>query len=214
MLRSQLNCERCSFNPETWVYVEDAPMAAELLRDSSYQQLDAIPEAAKRVIRKPPACWLTFLPQIPKVYQPDFTLGPINAGTTLLFLHSRVSATGKKRLVVVGLEVPKEGHAGTGHNSRIAIISHVIREGTWSESPLAEDGNGQLIGQGHGEEGGPDTWGAGELRFGAGQPDANNPARFTIPWEFQGVRHTIVGELEEGKYYEDWTIHVNFKGLP
>jgi hypothetical protein len=35
----------------------------------------------------------------------------------------------------------------------------------------------------------------GQLRFLAGQPDESDPARFTIPYELDGVRGTIVGTL-------------------
>ena len=108
-----------------------------------------------------------------------------------LFLHERRSQNGLRRIIAVDLDCSSFSASGT----RVSLTNH-LWEPRWLPGPA---GNG--VGQDYilKRTGFSSFWidrrPGDRIRFFAGQPDRDNPAKFKIPFEWRGTRSDLVGQL-------------------
>jgi len=119
------------------------------------------------------------------------TVGLLSNGT--LFLHERATPSGQRRLVgvdlrltwtpqytIVAADLRLYAPGGILHSPRkISIANSFFISRSWGGEPI------DLLRPDYGRE----------ISVYPGQPDANDPSRFTIPYEIDDRRGTIVGRL-------------------
>lgn len=177
-----------AFPPETIIYSE-LPTDASLLSTGPYRAMVPVAEAPSRIVRNTPLAW-------PQLRERTTYIGSSPEGDALLFLHQLTAPSGESRIVAVTLLL--KDTPTPEPTTRMALQVHILTApARWTDAPIENylDTEGQGVRKMNGEDDLDTAFTPGQLRFFAGRPDPANLARFTIRWEFNGVRHTLTGTL-------------------
>jgi len=218
MLDLQSKCENYQIDPATLAYWEGTQLPSEILDNKSYLRLSAMSDGTERIVHQVPSCWWAYRACFPSRGPPIMTRtdagGSIDTKPSpLLFLHRRSTASGQERIVMVGLALPPEAQPRA---TRFCIVGEIVTPGTWQQKPFVE--SSFIYTQGAGMADDPTSTDTmlddGKLRFYSGVPDPNNRDRFTVSWEFNGLRKTLTGILRDGDQFGMHRTSVVFEGLP
>jgi hypothetical protein len=187
MLPAQEKCLKFVAPADRLVYAQDPDGGARILAQSS-------PTTAKRqpvllpAVAPPPDC----LVQLPKVIEGWGELS--NARWAYAFVHERrASPSDPPRLVVVLLYGVTERPASNRPvREQITVVALTLRPASLSEDLVAEAYSSYGATRADEAKQNDDTF----LRVGSGQPDPDDPSRFSIPYELTGVgKGTFDGQL-------------------